>query len=290
MSSGKEIKGKIRGVKQTQKITRAMEMVAASKMRKAQDRMQRARPYAQKIRQVIHHIAQSNPEYKHPFMEERPIKRVAYIVVSSDRGLCGGLNAKLFKELLGAIKKDRDVGIEQQFCSIGSKAENFFRRHGGKVVATATHLGDAPTADQLIGLIKIVLDAYIDKKIDALYICSNEFINTMVQKPAVTKLLPIASSEPDPSQEKQIWDYIYEPDNAREILTTLLTRYIESQVYAGVIENIASEQAARMVAMKNATENTKKMIGELQLVYNKARQAAITRELAEIVAGAAAVS
>jgi F-type H+-transporting ATPase subunit gamma len=290
MSSGKEIKGKIRGVKQTQKITRAMEMVAASKMRRAQERMQRARPYAQKIRQVIKHIAESNPEFKHPFMEERPIKRAAYIVVSSDRGLCGGLNAKLFKELLLAIKKDRTAGIEQQFCAIGSKAENFFRRHGGKVVASATHLGDAPTVEQLIGLIKTVLDAYIAGTIDALYICSNEFVNTMVQKPQITQLLPIAEPEKDETKERKIWDYIYEPDNAREILTTLLTRYIESQVYAGVIENMASEQAARMVAMKNATENTKKMIGELQLVYNKARQAAITRELAEIVAGAAAVS
>jgi F-type H+-transporting ATPase subunit gamma len=290
MSSGKEIKGKIRGVKQTQKITRAMEMVAASKMRRAQERMQRARPYAEKIRQVISHIAESNPEYKHPFMAVRPVTRAAYIVVSSDRGLCGGLNAKLFKELLNAIKKDRAAGIEQQFCSIGSKAENFFRRYGGNIVATATHLGDAPSMDQLIGLIKVVLDAYMNKAIDAVYICSNEFVNTMLQKPRVIQLLPIAEPEGGASTEKKHWDYIYEPDNARDILTMLLTRYVESQVYAGVIENIASEQAARMVAMKNATENTKKMIGELQLVYNKARQAAITRELAEIVAGAAAVS
>jgi F-type H+-transporting ATPase subunit gamma len=286
MSTAKEIKGKIRGVKQTQKITRAMEMVAASKMRKAQERMQRTRPYAQKIRQVISHIAGSNPEYRHPFMQEREIKRAAYIVISSDRGLCGGLNAKLFKELLARIKDARAKNIELEFCPIGTKAANFFRRFGGKVVTQADHLGDSPDVQQLIGVVKVLLDAYEQGTLDALYICSNEFVNTMTQTPVISQLLPIVHSN---ETEKTHWDYIYEPDNAREILTTLLTRYVESQVYRGVIENMACEQAARMVAMKNATENAKKMTGELQLIYNKARQAAITRELSEIVAGAAAV-
>ncbi len=287
MSNAKEIKSKIRGVKQTQKITRAMEMVAASKMRKAQERMQRTRPYAQKIRQVINHIANSNPEYRHPFMQVRPLQHVAYLVVSSDRGLCGGLNARLFKELILAVKDKRKQGIELSFCPIGSKAENFFRRFGGKVAAQANHLGDAPNMEHLIGVIKVLLDAYEAGSIDALYICSNEFVNTMNQQPVITQLLPIVHEAE--TNETTHWDYIYEPDDARQILTVLLTRYIESQVYRGVVENIACEQAARMVAMKNATDNGGKMIGELQLAYNKARQAAITRELAEIVAGAAAV-
>lgn len=288
MANAKEIKSKTLSVKKTQKITGAMRMVSASKMYKALKRMELARPFAIKIRQVIEHIAQSNPEYKHPFMQVRPIQRAAYIVVSSDRGLCGGLNAKLFKELLSQIKQGTEQKIDFSFCAIGSKAENFFRRYGGKVETSATQLGDAPTMSSLIGVIKPLLDAYQAEQLDALFICSNEFVNTMTQKPVITPLLPIVPLETNTDSRGQ-WDYLYEPDNARDILTTLLTRYLESQVYRAVIENLACEQAARMIAMKNATENAKKMIGELQLIYNKARQAAITRELAEIVAGASAV-
>lgn len=285
MSTGKEIKSKISGVKKTRKITRAMEMVAASKMRKSQIQMQRARPYAEKIRQVIGHVANSNPEYSHPFMEQRPVKRAAYIVVSSDRGLCGGLNTNLFRKTLQHIKAQKEVNLS--FCPLGVKAENFFMRYGGNVVAHASHLGEAPAMASLIGIVKVLLDAYREEKLDAVYICSNEFVNTMTQKPTITQLLPIVHAVDESSDHH--WDYIYEPDNAREILNLLLTRYIESQVYQAVVENIACEQAARMIAMKNATDNAGKMIDDLNLAYNKARQAAITQELAELVAGAAAV-
>ncbi|MBX9705215.1 MAG: F0F1 ATP synthase subunit gamma [Gammaproteobacteria bacterium] len=285
MSTGKEIKSKIGGVKKTRKITRAMEMVAASKMRKSQIQMQRARPYAEKIRQVIGHVANSNPEYSHPFMEQRPVKRAAYIVVSSDRGLCGGLNTNLFRKILQHIKTQKEIDLS--FCPLGVKAENFFTRYGGNVVAHADHLGEAPAMESLIGIVKVLLDAYREEKLDAVYICSNEFVNTMVQRPTVTQLLPIVHASDESSDHH--WDYIYEPDDARKILNLLLTRYIESQVYQAVVENIACEQAARMVAMKNATDNAGKMIDDLNLAYNKARQAAITQELAELVAGAAAV-
>lgn len=287
MSSAKEIRTKIGGVKKTQKITRAMEMVAASKMRKAQEQMQRARPYARKIRQVIGHIANSNPEYKHPFMEERPVKRAGFIVICSDRGLCGGLNSRLLKDVMNRMKGLDAQNIAFDVCPIGVKAENFFKRHGGNVVAHADHLGDEPALQDLIGVVKILLDAYEAGKLDALYICSNEFVNTMTQKPVIEQLLPIIHAKDESSQHQ--WDYIYEPDNARELLTSLLKRYVESQVYQTVVENLACEQAARMVSMKSATDNAGKMIDELQLVYNKARQSAITQELAEIVAGAAAV-
>jgi F-type H+-transporting ATPase subunit gamma len=264
-----------------------MEMVAASKMRKAQDRMFRSRPYAYRIRQVISHIANSHPEYKHPFLIERKINRVGYIIVSSDRGLAGGLNTNLFKKALEALKVQHDANIPIDLCLIGMKGVNFFSRIGGRIVAQSTHLGEAPSIVQLIGIVKVMLDAYRDGNLDALYIVSNEFVNTMKQAPKVSQLLPIthANDESDGGH----WDYIYEPDDAHKILDALLQRYIESQVYQGVVENIACEQAARMVAMKSASDNAGKVIKELQLAYNKARQAAITAELAEIVAGASTV-
>lgn len=287
MSMAKEIRGKIAGIKNTQKITSAMEMVAASKMRKAQDRMFKSRPYANRIRQVISHIANSHPEYNHPFLKEREIKRVGYIIVSSDRGLCGGLNTNLFKKTIESMKKWREKNIPFDLCLIGVKAEHFFSRVGGNVVARAAHLGEAPQVNDLIGVVKVMLDAYREERVDALYIVSNKFINTMKQVPEINQLLPVVHAHDE--SESGYWDYIYEPDNARILLDMLLQRYIESQVYQEVVENIACEQASRMVAMKSATDNAAKVIDELQLAYNKARQAAITAELAEIVAGAAAV-
>ncbi len=287
MSIAKEIRTKIQSVKNTQKITRAMEMVAASKMRKAQERMQHAKPYAKKILETIGHVAKAHPEYPHPFLLPREIKRVGYIVVTTDRGLCGGLNANLLKTVLTHMKKSREQHTEISICVIGSKGGSFFKRVGGKVLGHAQHLGDAPQVTDIVGVVKIMLDAYLAGEIDALYFCSNEFINSMRQEPTVQQLLPVV-----PSSEAKLqhhWDYIYEPDNAKILLDKLLKRYIESQVYRGVIENIACEQAARMVAMKSATDNASDLITDLQLIYNKARQAAITRELTEIVAGAAAV-
>lgn len=287
MAVAKEIRTKIQSIKNTQKITRAMEMVAASKMRKAQDRMRRAKPYAHKILQVIGHLAKGHPEYRHPYLQEREIKRVGFIVITTDRGLCGGLNSNLLKHALQQIKQWQDRGTEISLCLVGSKAESFFKRVGGKVVGHADHLGDAPSVTDLVGIVKVMLTAYMDNQIDALFLCSNEFVNTMKQEPAVQQMLPVV-----PAIEVKLghyWDYIYEPDNARELLDTLLSRYIESQVYRSVVENIACEQAARMVAMKNATDNAADLISDLQLVYHKARQAAITRELNEIVAGAAVV-
>jgi F-type H+-transporting ATPase subunit gamma len=286
MSSAKEINTKIRSIKNTQKITRAMEMVAASKMRKAQDRMNISRPYATKIRNVIGHVASSHAEYHHPYLEQREMKRAGFIIVTSDRGLCGGLNANLLKTAIHAMKEFAEKNIEIDLCLIGSKGEAFFKRIGGHVVAKADHLGDAPKITDLIGIVKVMLQAYDDKTLDSLYIVYNEFITTMNQKPRVLQLLPIIAAE-----EKEYahhWDYLYEPE-AKDLLNLLLTRYIESQVYQAVVENIACEQAARMVAMKNATENAGDLINTLQLAYNKARQAAITQELAEIVAGASAV-
>lgn len=287
MAVAKEIRTKIRSIKNTQKITRAMEMVAASKMRKAQDRMHKAQPYAKKILQVISHLAAGHPEYRHPFLDVREIKRVGFIVVTTDRGLCGGLNTNLLKTTIRTIKEWKDKGAEISLCLIGSKAENFFKRVGGHVLGHADHLGDAPSIHDLVGIVKIMLDAYTDNKIDALYLCSNEFINTMRQDPSVQQLLPVVPSTDN--QLNHYWDYIYEPDDSRELLNKLLTRYIESQVYRGVIENIGCEQAARMIAMKSATDNASELIDELELAYHKARQAAITRELTEIVAGAAVV-
>lgn len=284
MAVAKEIRVKIQSIKNTQKITKAMEMVAASKMRKTQDRMLKAIPYAQKILEVISHVAKGHAEYQHPYMVTREIKRVGFIIITTDRGLCGGLNSNLLKATVKAIKHEMDKGVEVDLCLIGSKGMGFFKRMGGNVVAHVQHLGDMPNLTDLIGAVAVMLNAYLEKRIDALYLCSNEFINTMRQDPRIQQILPLI-----PAEEESLahhWDYIYEPDNAPALLEKLLTRYIESQVYRAVIENIASEQAARMLAMRNATDNAADLISSLQLTYNKARQAAITRELSEIVAGA----
>ncbi|MGO1501846.1 MAG: F0F1 ATP synthase subunit gamma [Marinobacter sp.] len=286
MAIGKEIRNQIGSIKSTQKITSAMEMVAASKMRKAQERMQATRPYAEKMRQVIGHIAKSNKDYRHPFMVEREVRRVGYIVVSSDRGLCGGLNANVFKLLVREMRDWKNKDVETDLCAIGQKGASFFRNYGGNVIAALTHLGDAPSAETLIGNVKVMLDAFSDGKIDRLYLVSNEFVNTMTQMPKAEQLLPLPEGEEEDIGRQ--WDYIYEPD-ARPILEGLLPRFIESQVYQGVVENLACEQAARMIAMKSATDNAGDIINDLQLVYNKARQAAITQEISEIVSGAASV-
>ena len=287
MAGAKEIRTKIKSIKNTQKITKAMEMVAASKMRRAQDRMQSSRPYAEKMRRVVSHVARAHPEYKHPFLLDRPVKRAGYIVISTDRGLCGGLNINLFKALAASIKAQREQGAEIDVAVFGNKATSFFRRFGGNVVAQTSHLGDAPAAQDLIGPTKVMLDAFYEGKIDRLFLAHNEFVNTMTQKPRVDQIVPI----PSPVDEKEPphhWDYLYEPDS-RDILDLLFERYVESLVYQGMVENIASEMAARMIAMKAASDNAGTLIDELQLVYNKARQAAITQELSEIVAGASAV-
>ena len=287
MAVGKEIRNQISSIKSTQKITSAMEMVAASKMRKAQERMQATRPYADKMRQVIGHIAKANAQYKHPFMVERDIRRVGYIVVSTDRGLCGGLNINLFKTLVREMKAWKEKGVETDLCAIGQKGASFFRSYGGNVIAALTHLGDSPSSEKLIGNVKVMLASFSEGKIDRLYVVSNEFVNTMTQSPKVQQLLPLPPSEDEEEINNQ-WDYLYEPD-ARQILDGLLPRFIESQVYQGVVENLACEQAARMIAMKSATDNAGSIIDELQLAYNKARQAAITQEISEIVSGAASV-
>ncbi|MEX2475840.1 F0F1 ATP synthase subunit gamma [Marinobacter sp.] len=286
MAVGKEIRNQIGSIKSTQKITSAMEMVAASKMRKAQERMRATRPYASRMRQVIGHIAKANQDYRHPFMQEREVKRVGFIVVSSDRGLCGGLNTNLFKALVREMREWKGKGVETDLCAVGQKGASFFRSYGGNVVAALTHLGDNPSAEKLVGNVKVMLDSFEEGKIDRLYLVSNEFVNTMTQAPKVEQLLPLPESEDDEIGHQ--WDYIYEPD-ARPILNGLLPRYIESQVYQGVVENLACEQAARMIAMKSATDNAGSIIDDLQLVYNKARQAAITQEISEIVSGAASV-
>ena len=286
MAVGKEIRTQINSVQNTQKITSAMEMVAASKMRKAKDRMTATRPYAEKMKAVISHLAQAHPEYKHPFMIDRPVKRVGFIIVSSDRGLCGGLNSNLFRKMTREIGKLQQDGFETDFCVIGAKALAFFRRMGGRVHAQATHLGDAPRIDDLIGTVKVMLDKYTEGEIDRIYVAYNNFVNTMTQEPTIEQLIPIAAHEDE--SLKHHWDYIYEPDS-KEVLDGLLTRYVESLVYQAVVENAASEQSARMVAMKAATDNAGNLINDLQLIYNKARQAAITQEISEIVSGAAAV-
>ncbi|MCB2387137.1 MULTISPECIES: F0F1 ATP synthase subunit gamma [Oceanospirillaceae] len=286
MAVGKEIKEQITSVKSTQKITSAMEKVAVSKMRRAQLRMQESRPYADKIRDVIGHLANATSEYRHRYLQDREIKRVGYIVVSSDRGLCGGLNNNLFKRVAQQSKEWKNKSVEVDFCAIGSKAGLFFNSFGGNVVASQSHLGDAPELASLIGAVKVMLDAFDNGQIDRLYIMHNRFVNTMTQSPEAVQLLPLKAQQDD--SLKHHWDYIYEPD-AKEILEGLLVRYVESQVYQGVIENNACEQAARMLAMKNATDNAGGMIKELNLLYNKARQAAITQEISEIVSGAAAV-
>ena len=286
MSGAKEIRTKIKSIKNTQKITKAMEMVAASKMRKAQDRMQAARPYARHIRTVIGHINNANPDYKHPFLVRREIKRVGYIVISTDRGLCGGLNTNMFKLAVSHMKERQDQGIEMDVCTIGSKGLGFFGRFGANIVSQTSHLGDTPHVNDLIGTVKIMLDAYSEGHIDRLYLVYNDFHNTMSQEAKVDTLLPAEVLDADDLQKH--WDYIYEP-SALELLDGVLMRYIEAQVYRGVLENLASEMAARMVAMKSATDNAGELIDGLQLIYNKARQASITQEISEIVGGAAAV-
>lgn len=286
MAGAKEIRSQIASIKSTQKITSAMEMVAASKMRKAQERMQVGKPYSQRIRSVVSHIANANPEYHHQYMVEREAKRVGFIIISTDRGLAGGLNINLFKAALRSMKEWADKGVESDLCLIGAKGQAFFRSIGGNVVAAVRDIGEKPALSTLIGTVKVMLDAFGEGRIDRLYLVSNEFINTMTQKPTVQQLLPLPAQADD--QLKHHWDYIYEPD-AQELLDGLLTRYVESQVYQAVVENGAAEQAARMIAMKSATDNAGELIGGLQLAYNKARQAAITQELAEIVGGAAAV-
>jgi F-type H+-transporting ATPase subunit gamma len=286
MAGTKDIRTKIASVKSTQKITKAMQMVATSKMRRAQDRMKLARPYADKIRTVIGNLSHANPDYRHPFMAEREVKSVGIILISTDRGLAGGLNANLFKQTLLLLKDYQAKDIPVNLCLIGSKGTAFFRRLGLPILANVSGMGDKPHVADLIGTVKVMLDAYREGKIDRLYLVHSQFVNTMTQRPNVEQLLPVVPTPAEQLQEH--WDYIYEP-SAESILDGLLMRYIESQVYRGAVENVASEMAARMVAMKAATDNAGKLIGDLQLVYNKARQAAITTELAEIVGGAAAV-
>ncbi|MZR63047.1 F0F1 ATP synthase subunit gamma [Alcanivorax sp. DP30] len=286
MASGKEIKGKIASVQSTKKITRAMEMVAASKMRKAQERMAASKPYASRMRQVVAHLANADLEYRHSYLQEREVKNVGYIVVTSDRGLCGGLNVNLLKNVVTSAKAWEEKGAKAQYCVVGSKGVSFFKSVGGNVEATVNGLGDTPHLNDLIGSIKVMLNAYDNGEIDRLYIVYNEFVNTMTQAPTNIQLLPLEASEDEAM--KRHWDYIYEPA-PKELLDELLVRFIESQVYQGVVENNACEQAARMIAMKAASDNAGDIIRDLQLVYNKARQAAITQEISEIVGGAAAV-
>ncbi len=289
MAGEKEIRTKIRSVQNMQKITKAMEMVAASKIRKAQVQMEASRPYAERIRRVVGHLAHANPDYKHPFLVEREVKRVGYIVISTDRGLCGGLNVNMFKTVIGELGKWQAENVEVDLALVGQKAVLFFRRLGGNVVGTASHLGDRPSVNDLIGSIKIMLDSYSEGRIDRLFLVHNEFVSTMSQVPEVKTILPVSEIDLGGETLQEHWDYIYEPD-AVDLLDDVLMRYIESQVYRGAVENFACEMAAKMIAMKSATDNAGEIISNLQLAYNKARQAAITQEISEIVGGAAAVS
>ena len=287
MAGGREIKTKIKSVQNTRKVTRALEMVSASKIRKAQERMKQSRPYARLMRQVIGHVAKANSEYVHPFLAERTeVKRVGYLVVSTDRGLAGGLNSVLFRKLLADMREWQAKGVEIDVVTIGQKATVFFRRLQVNLVGSVTHLGDRPELSQLVGVIKVMLDGYSAGTLDRVFVAYNDFVNTMSQKPRQDQLLPLPPSES--LESKHDWDYLYEPD-AQTVLDHVLTRYVESLVYQAVLENLASEHAARMVAMKSASDNATKLIGTLNLVYNKARQAAITQEISEIVGGAAAV-
>ncbi|MGU3163196.1 F0F1 ATP synthase subunit gamma [Vibrio cholerae] len=288
MAGAKEIRTKIGSVKSTQKITKAMEMVAASKMRRSQDAMESSRPYAQTIRKVIGHVANASLEYRHPYLEEREAKRVGYIIISTDRGLCGGLNINLFKKAITDMQTWKEKGAQIELAIIGSKATAFFNNSGAKVAAQVSGLGDSPSLEDLIGSVGVMLKKYDKGELDRLYLVFNQFVNTMVQKPKIDQLLPLPKSDSEEMQRDHMWDYIYEPE-PKPLLDALLLRFIESQVYQGVVENLACEQAARMVAMKAATDNASNLIDDLQLVYNKARQAAITQELSEIVGGAAAV-
>jgi F-type H+-transporting ATPase subunit gamma len=285
----KEIRSKIRSVQNMRKITKAMEMVAASKIRKAQDQMEASRPYAERIRRVVGHLSHANPDYKHPWLVEREVKRVGYIIISTDRGLCGGLNVNMFKTVIGELQQWRGQNVEVDLALVGAKAVQFFRRLGGNVVGTATHLGDKPQVNDLIGSIKIMLDSYSEGNVDRVFLVHNEFVNTMSQKPQVKAILPVSAIDLGEETLQDHWDYLYEPD-AVDLLDDVLMRYIESQVYRGSVENFACEMAAKMVAMKSATDNAGDIIEDLQLAYNKARQAAITQEISEIVGGAAAVS
>ncbi len=287
MAGGREIKTKIKSVQNTRKVTRALEMVSASKIRKAQDRMKTSRPYAHAMKQLIGHLAQANSEYKHPYLVERgEIKRVGYVIVSSDRGLAGGLNNNMFRKLLGEFRRWHEQGVEVDVVTIGQKASVFFRRIKVNMLASVTYLGDHPKVEQLIGVIKVMLEAYDHGKVDKVFLAYNDFVNTMVQRATFDQLLPLPASETQVASHD--WDYLYEPDSAT-VLDHVLRRYIESLVYQAVMENVASEHAARMVAMKSASDNANKLIDTLNLVYNKARQAAITQEISEIVGGAAAV-
>ena len=287
MAGGREIKTKIKSVQNTRKVTRALEMVSASKIRKAQERMKASRPYARAMKQVIGHLAQANSEFQHPYLVERAeTKRVGYIIVSSDRGLAGGLNNNLFRKVLGEIRTWQEKGVEVDVVTIGQKASVYFRRIKVEMLASATHLGDQPRLDQLVGVIKVMLDSYNAGSLDRVFVAYNEFVNTMTQHVAFDQLLPLPA--PETQVAKHDWDYLYEPD-AETVLEHVLTRYVESLVYQAVLENVASEHAARMVAMKSASDNANKLIETLQLIYNKARQAAITQEISEIVGGAAAV-
>ncbi len=286
MAGAKEIRTKIKSVQNTQKITKAMEMVAASKMRKAQDRMQAARPYAEKIKKVVGHLGSAHPEYKHPFLLERPLKNVGLVVITTDRGLCGGLNINLFKRALIELEKWEQSKINYKAVTIGGKGLGFFKRLGADIIAEVSHLGDSPEITDIIGPVQAMLQSYEDGEIDAIYLISNHFVNTMTQQADITQLVPV-----EPAEDEELahhWDYIYEPDS-KEVLDNLLDRYIESLVYKAVVENVACEMAARMIAMKSATDNAGELINELQLIYNKERQAAITQEISEIVGGAAAV-
>jgi len=288
MAAGKEIRTKISGIKNTQKITSAMEMVAASKKRKAQDRMNASKPYTDKIRAVIGHLANADSDHEHPYLEERDVNKVGYIVVSTDRGLCGGLNANLFKQVAKDVASWKEKGVTAQICAIGGKGTGYFKSRGYDVVATMTQLGDRPTVSDLIGGVKVMLDDFNSGKIDRLFVVFNEFVNTMVQKPEIEQLLPLKAAD-DETSRRHTWDYLYEP-NADALLDHLMVRYVESVVYQGVVENLACEQASRMMAMKSATDNAGELIDSLNMEYNKARQAAITQEIAEIVGGASAVS
>jgi len=286
MANAKELRKQIGSIKNTQKITSAMEMVAASKMRKAQERMSRGRPYSEHMRTVISHVAKASPEYRHQFMIEREIKRIGYIIVTTDKGLCGGLNINLLKATVKDIKTWVDQDIEVDLCLIGNKGAQFFRSYGGNVVAASGHKSESPAIDDLIGSIKVMLDSFEAGDIDKIFLANNIFVNTMIQSPTIKQLVPLDAQ--DAGEEKHRWDYIYEPD-ARQLIEGLVKRYIESQVYQAVVENVACEQAAKMIAMKSATDNAGDLVDELQLIMNNARQAAITQELSEIVSGAAAV-
>jgi F-type H+-transporting ATPase subunit gamma len=291
MAAGKEIRGKIKSVENTKKITKAMEMVAASKMRKAQERMRAARPYSEKIRNITANLASANPEYTHPFMaraSSTPAKAVGFIVVTTDKGLCGGMNTNVLRQVTQKSRELETAGNSIEAVAIGNKGAGFLQRVGVKVVSQATGLGDTPHLDKLIGPVKVMLDAYQDGKLDAVYLCYTKFINTMKQEPVVEQLLPLPARQLEADKTAHAWDYLYEPD-AATVIDELLMRYVEALIYQSVAENIASEQSARMVAMKAASDNAGNVIGELKLVYNKTRQAAITKELSEIVAGAAAV-